>query len=143
MAQFNFSKTQGLSEAEISNLTDEEKSKEIDMLHAIQMMHNYEENLLEQIENSDGDPASGFYFDVTDIKRAVANLNGKHDKIFIALGKKSPNDTNDDYTLIVSCVEYREDENGDMDNFYIHNDKTHPWFEFSKPCPPKCPKEPS
>lgn len=123
----------------VNNITSEklveQHSKPIDVITAGQYMGNYNADPLD-IKTANGQPVKGFYFDASDIIKAVSQLNGTNDQIYIALGKKTDSDAKEDYTLIITCVEY----NSENDQFnYVYDRNDHPWYEFSKPCPDRCP----
>lgn len=119
----------------------EEQSEKIGRAHAIQLMNNYKSNRIAELKNRHNEELDGFYFDASDILDAAKNLTGPKDKIYIALAKNSPTNKVEDYTLVIAGVQHRENADGENKNFFIHHDVYHPWFEFSKPCPDKCPRE--
>lgn len=124
-----------------SPLTPSPTSFPIDDVTAKEYMLNYRNNSLPMDVRLPGTGGiqriNGFYFDAEDIKKLVSNLQNTNGLVFVGLAKKSPLSTNtEDYTVVMTCVEY--DVNNDKYNFKY--DKNHnPWYEYSKPCPDKCP----
>lgn len=110
-------------------------SKEITKEDADTLIVNYAAKPLNELKTSNGQHITGFNFDVNDLRDMIKFLNSD-DLIHVSLGlSEATENTPEAYTFVLKTA--RKQADGSY-KFHHHSDD-YPWFEYSKPCPDKCP----
>ena len=125
-----------------TNAPGDEFSGVIALNKANEWIERYKDKRLQGLVNTKNEELDGFSFDVQDIKSMLVNLDDE-DIIHVRFavrpieGAKEGEEEKEVYTLVISAARSSVDR---TKHFFIHDDLLYPWFEYSKPCPPRCPQ---